>query len=204
MRAPPEYLRCRYTTQTGRRCRYERLPGHESGLCGYHFNSSSNFKHKPLAALIAPEILGPDDGLDSAASVIQLLTRLIRLLAQNRLSARDATAMGYLGQLVINTLPHLQREAAAGQTSSGIDSATRSSFKALFDTLEKLSQPPAAGSSAPPGPEEEPRENTMASGTQSFVHCAEIGGHGECGPGGSPADRVQLPSAAAGKPKGSG
>ena len=69
MSIPPDHTRCLYTTPSGRRCRSVRMNGHDSGLCFFHWCRSRNISIKPHIALVASEILGPEDSLDTAENI---------------------------------------------------------------------------------------------------------------------------------------
>jgi hypothetical protein len=109
---PSDDRRCMNTDAGGRRCRYPRLEGHS--LCGAHYMQAARRAEKlePFPALVAHEILPPDASLDSAPAVNAALTRVFRCVLEGRLSPRHATGLGYVGQLIIATLPGLERAAA--------------------------------------------------------------------------------------------
>jgi hypothetical protein len=98
---------------------------------------------EPLPEWVAEEILPPDGKLDSAAAVNEVLTRVFRCVCEDRLTPRHAACLGYLGQLIISTLPGMER-AAANQPPHPL--LGRDPDAALLNILHSLSAgvtPPA-------------------------------------------------------------
>ena len=110
MSIPSDAERCQYTTSDGKRCRSVRLKG-DHMLCYFHFSRAESKPAEPHPAYVAAEILPPDQALDSAQAVNAALTRVFRLVIEGRLSPRHATALTYVVQSILPTLPHLAREA---------------------------------------------------------------------------------------------
>ncbi len=109
---PSDERRCMHTNAAGSRCRYPRLEGHS--LCSVHDLQATREAQElqPFPAFVAAEILPPDATLDSAAAINATLTRVFRCVCEGRLTPRHAASLGYLGQLIIATLPGLERAAA--------------------------------------------------------------------------------------------
>ena len=111
-RTPLDNDRCQYTYGGGtRRCRNLRLPG-DQVFCYPHYNKVNTAPPvAPHPAFVSNEILPPDAELATATEVNAVLTRIFRMVADGRLSPKHASALAYLGQLIISTLPHLKKEA---------------------------------------------------------------------------------------------
>lgn len=135
-RIPSNHRRCQYTTAIGKRCRLARLPG-DNTLCFFHYSRAQSRRIEPHPALVAAEILSPGEPLDSAQAVNAALTRVFRLVAEGRLSTRHATALAYLGQLILATLPHLQREAPAEPAHGLLGSDPEAALAELAQTLRR-------------------------------------------------------------------
>lgn len=92
----------------GRRCRMLRKPGHSS-LCVFHAREEQQLleqerqrkERDKLAAELAT--LG-SEGRISSDQVATVMTSTFRALAKGRISPRDARTLGYLGQLVPQSL----------------------------------------------------------------------------------------------------
>ena len=89
---------CRHRTKNGRPCRYSAAD--HSGLCPRHAASSA---HRYADPQIAADLLGDLTEFDSANEVNQFLSRLLRLLAQDRVSPRRAAVMAYTCNLILHT-----------------------------------------------------------------------------------------------------
>ena len=81
---------------------------------------------------------------DDAQSVNAALTRVFRLVAEGRLSTRHASTLGYVAQLIIATLPSLEREAAAQPVHPLFRSDPDAILVELAQTLKRGVAPAAA------------------------------------------------------------
>ncbi len=106
--------RCCHTTADGRRCRMPAMPGHDS-LCLPHWQRQHQ-EHE--AEAVATELLGPFKEFETATAVNHALGKLFCLLARGRVPARNAAVLAYIGQLLLNSLASVQREA---QLARGYD-----------------------------------------------------------------------------------
>ena len=146
---PPDASRCTFTTRHGHRCRSQRLAGEGQTLCYTHFSDADSKHYGPQLSSVTTEIIRPRERLDSPRAVNRVLTRILRLLAQGRIASRDASALGYIGQLIVSTLPYLQREAAS-KASNGSDTSLMSAeVLAGFQSVLKSLQEPASPAVAP-------------------------------------------------------
>ena len=85
----------------GRRCRMLRKRGHPS-LCVFHAREEQQLTEKDkLASELAS--LGARGIIDSA-EVARVITKIFNALARNRISPRSAATLGYLGQLLLQSL----------------------------------------------------------------------------------------------------
>jgi len=94
--------RCQFFFSDGRRCRAPRGEGHLA-LCLRHAHALSQ---APEMIDVAP----PSGEFRTATDVNRALGKVFLLLAQNRISRRNAVALGYLGQLLLQTLPAVREE----------------------------------------------------------------------------------------------
>jgi hypothetical protein len=114
--------RCQFSFSDGRQCRMPRASSGESHervhphFCLYHAT-----KEEELYGLLYPREatansaeLEPMCGeLSTATDVNRALAQAFRLLARGRISRRDAVAFGYLGQLMLQSVPGVRAEYVA-------------------------------------------------------------------------------------------
>jgi hypothetical protein len=111
--------RCQYTRTNGKRCRTPRMNGHAS-LCPHHARqherqsalSPPTFDFQPLTSgpQIALDLLGPIHDFRTGVSINHVLGRLLVLLATDRIPARNAVALAYICQLLLQSLPQVKRD----------------------------------------------------------------------------------------------
>ena len=98
--------RCQHRTRTGRRCRHA-VSSAVAGLCSKHVNSRPvRFEESDLSVTL----LGQLTELKSASDLNQVLSNLFRLLSQDRIAARRAAVLAYIGNLLLRTLPAIAHE----------------------------------------------------------------------------------------------
>lgn len=164
---PPDHERCLHANSVGYRCRRLRLPSDETyqhTLCFVHYNrqvrSSQPSPAIPLSArpdVVAFRLLPPDTSLNNAEAVNLLLTRVFREVAEGHLSTKQASTLAYLGQLILATLPHLHREAAAAPPHPILQGDPDAALVSMTQALQSFlvpnpsSAPPVAASPHPGG-----------------------------------------------------
>jgi hypothetical protein len=98
--------RCQHRTRTGRRYRHA-VSSAVAGLCSKHVNSRRvRFEESDLSVTL----LGQLTELKSASDLNQVLSNLFRLLSQDRIAARRAAVLAYIGNLLLRTLPAIAHE----------------------------------------------------------------------------------------------
>ncbi len=102
-----EPARCQHRTSTGRRCRLRVVDAH-SGLCFRH--AQLQLQHFEIPDL-SPELVGNLLDFTSAAHINQVLSKLLILLSQNRISPRRAAVIAYVTSLLLRTLPAIEHES---------------------------------------------------------------------------------------------
>jgi len=101
---------CQHISPRGYHCHMLRVA--DESFCPYHFRQTH------LAAMPDPETLGAEllagtGNLNTADRVNTLLANVTKQLARGRIDRRDALAIGYLAQLLLNTVPGVQKEHQA-------------------------------------------------------------------------------------------
>jgi hypothetical protein len=100
---------CSHINSRGQRCRM--LPAHGSAFCAFHFRQAQAVQPDP--EVLAADLLRDIEDFSTAASINAFLGNLVRQLARKRITRRDAIAFGYLSQLLLNSLPALDRQDEA-------------------------------------------------------------------------------------------
>src|ERR1700676_3930411 len=104
--SPGNVSRCEFTFSDGRRCRSER-----PSLCAHH--ASKQKRGGKRAALKAPELEALCADLTTATNINRALAQTFLLMAQGRISRKDAVAFGYLSQLLLQTVSGVRAEYVA-------------------------------------------------------------------------------------------
>lgn len=100
------HSRCEFLFADGRRCRM-RPADPTLSLCVRHLQIR---QQREESARIGDEIVGADGALSTQEGVHKALGNVFANLARNRISARNAAVLGYVGQLMLGGLPSLERQ----------------------------------------------------------------------------------------------
>ena len=97
---------CRFSFRDGRTCRLPRWNKHRT-LCIYHARSE-----QPLLAAdqAARQLVSLSGDFRTASDINHVLGKLFSLVAQNRIPRRNAVALAYIGQLLLQSLPSVRSE----------------------------------------------------------------------------------------------
>jgi hypothetical protein len=113
--------RCQFISADGRRCAMLRWEPHPT-LCLCHARAEaltasqqspsrqSHLKDSDEEPAEAFDFTPPSGEFHTATDVNRALGKIFCLLAQNRIPRRKAVALGYLGQLLLQTLPQVREE----------------------------------------------------------------------------------------------
>jgi hypothetical protein len=104
--------RCTYRFPNGRRCRLYATNANPN-FCPAHAPFQAN-QHNP--AEIASTLTANLDDFTSAAQINDFLSRLLLLLAQDKISTRRATVLAYITNQLLRTLPAIAKEENAEPT----------------------------------------------------------------------------------------
>lgn len=98
--------RCQHRTRTGRRCRHD-VSNAAAGLCSTHAPAQSNrSEESDLSAYLTAGLTE----FKSAVPINEFLSRLLHLQAEYRIPPRRAAVMAYTCNLILRTLPAIERE----------------------------------------------------------------------------------------------
>jgi hypothetical protein len=96
----PENNRCLFTTIDGRQFRMYRAKGHKT-LCLTHVQQEEQILD---AEAVAQGLVGPVTKFQTALEVNRTLGNLFTLVAQKRISRHDGTLLGFIGQMLLNSV----------------------------------------------------------------------------------------------------
>jgi hypothetical protein len=99
--------RCQFTYSDGRRCGNERAP-----LCLHHRSPQREPRTKWASdpPVETPELAALCGDLTTAANINRALAQTFLLMAQGRISQKQAVAFGYIAQLLLQTVPAIRSE----------------------------------------------------------------------------------------------
>jgi hypothetical protein len=104
--------RCTHRYANGRRCRLYATSGNLS-FCPSHADLPH---HRPDPAETAATLTANLDDFTSAAQINDFLSRLLLLLAQDKISTRRAAVLTYITSQLLRTLPAIDKEENAEPT----------------------------------------------------------------------------------------
>lgn len=142
---------CQHINARGHRCRMFASGSHDS-LCPHHLNLLKAARLKNDQA-VAAELLGSIKDFSSSSSVNLFLGNLLKQLVLKRIRRRDAIAQAYVCQLLLNTIPHVQRELEDKRDNESAEELLRGFFadcKAARAKEDSDSSPDASTSTPDP------------------------------------------------------
>jgi hypothetical protein len=124
LRGVKEVQRCEFTFSDGRQCRNpakvylqdelspvkeQKVANQRASFCTHH----SSKRPYSGGKVEAPELVGLCADLTTATTINRALAQTYLLMAQGRISRKDAIAFGYLTQLLLQTVPGVRAEFVA-------------------------------------------------------------------------------------------
>lgn len=98
--------RCTFSFSDGRRCRMLCRPPHPS-LCLFHAREELQLLETEKIAAAFASMTG---GFYTFNAVNHILATLFRAVAANRIPPRSAVTLAYIGQLLLQSIPGIERE----------------------------------------------------------------------------------------------
>src|SRR5271169_5598122 len=99
--------RCQFQFSDGRCCRMLRSPAHSS-FCAFHARQELQLlESQCLGGEVSTSLNG--DFL-TATDINHVLGKLFIAVAEDRIPLRKATALAFLGQVLLSSLPHVKQE----------------------------------------------------------------------------------------------
>lgn len=106
--------RCLYSTSDTRRCTMLRAPSHAS-LCPFHASQERQLLESDRVGADLATLSGE---FKTGSDVNHALGKLFAVLAQNRIPARNAAVLAYIGQLLLQSLSTVKHEIQSKQGHS--------------------------------------------------------------------------------------
>ena len=103
--------RCQHFYPNGRRCRLSSSLAHPN-FCLTHAHLPQNQPEPEIASTLTANL----DDFTSAAQINNFLSRLLLLLAQDKISTRRAAVLAYITNQLLRTLPAIAKEENAEPT----------------------------------------------------------------------------------------
>jgi hypothetical protein len=103
--------RCQFSFTDGRQCRMQSA---QPVLCSSHASTRAQAETNQSRQKFATSLAPLSGEFRTATEINCALGKVFLSLAQNRLPRRDAVALGYLAQLMLQTLPGVKEEYIAG------------------------------------------------------------------------------------------
>ena len=98
--------RCTFLFADGRQCPMRQAYS-DSTLCPHHAKEELQRRE---AEKLKAELAGLSGSLNSVTQISEVLGKVFNALAEGRISTRMANALGYLGQLMLQSAPAVRRE----------------------------------------------------------------------------------------------
>lgn len=108
---------CQFISARGHRCRM--IADKHPSLCPFHAARSKSQSDSVDPEILAADLLGSIEDFSRADVINVFLGNLVRQLARKRIARRDAIALAYIGQLLLNSLPALDRQLEAEKDAAG-------------------------------------------------------------------------------------
>jgi len=145
-------IRCHYRDSGGRRCRQPREKSHPT-FCTRHARPSAldagfgapgkgavPVGYVPAADLTA-DLLGPLNDFRTNTSINYTLGRLLILKAADQISARDASVVAYICQLLLQSVPGVRKEMNYSRIGSPEDADLRGVLQATSSLWDDEEEP---------------------------------------------------------------
>jgi hypothetical protein len=111
----PNSNKCLYQTDDGRTCRMLRKKGHPSFCIHHAREEQQQLESEKLAA----EFASLSGKLNTVTDINHVLGKVFTALAEKRISRQTADTFGYLGQLLLQSIPGVKSELNAAVQHPG-------------------------------------------------------------------------------------
>jgi len=153
---------CQFPFQDGRRCRMLRHPAHPN-LCPFHARAELQLRESALLGTELSETISGE--FNTATDVNHVLGKLYTAIAQDRIPARNAAALAYVGQLLLQSVHGVKSEF---KFSYSFDEWNR-----MNNETKPLSPPPSLSLTVEPPAPTDPVAPDTANLAAAAVKCDE-------------------------------
>jgi hypothetical protein len=104
--------RCKYVASSGRRCRAQaaRDTSRASGFSAFCLPHAQMEQQYLDSESVAEDLFGPINDFRTNTAINEVLGNLLKLVAQNRIPLRNANALSYICQLLLNSNDGVRHE----------------------------------------------------------------------------------------------
>ena len=141
---PDPHQQCQHISPHGQRCRMLRASDQDS-LCAHHLRQAAAAQPHPEA--FAAELLNSTGDLATAGEVNALLGNVVKLLARRNIDRKDAVAFGYLSQLLLCSLPGMEKKLEKESDALALEEVNKSIAEMQARYLAKRAAAKAAEAS---------------------------------------------------------
>ena len=113
---------CQHISPRSQRCRMLRAPDQDS-FCAHHLRQAA--ATQPDSEALADELLNFTGDLTTASEVNALLGNVTKLFARKHIDRKDAVAFGYLSQLMLCTLPGMEKKLEAERDALALEEVNK-------------------------------------------------------------------------------
>jgi hypothetical protein len=134
----------------------------QDSLCAYHLRQAAAAQPHPEA--FAAELLNSTGDLATAGEVNALLGNVVKLLARRNIDRKDAIAFGYLSQLLLCSLPGMEKKLEKERDALALEEVNKSIAEMQARYLAKRAAAKAAEASqkSQNNPSSAPRDSSGA------------------------------------------
>jgi hypothetical protein len=175
---------CQHRTKDRKRCQ---MPtGELSQLCLHHQRTAANEIYQSIEsrrpekdpaqiAALATALLTNTNNLSDPAQVNQFLANLLNQLAHNNISRKNAIAMAYISQLLLNSISVKHRQARDAQTDK-LEAESRAPKRIVIDMPRPQHPNPGSHTNATPSTNAASPTNAQTStdATPSTTHSTNV------------------------------
>ena len=145
MSKPPDpHQQCQHISPRGQRCRMLRASDQDA-LCAHHLRQAT--AAQPHAKAFAAELLNSTGDLATAGEINALLGNVVKLLARSAIDRKDAVAFGYLSQLLLCSLPGMEKKLEKERDALALEEVNKSIAEMQARYLAKRAAAKAAEAS---------------------------------------------------------
>jgi hypothetical protein len=138
---PDPHEQCQHLSPRSQHCRMLRASDQDS-FCAHHLRQAA--ASQPDDENLADELLNSTGDLTTAGEVNALLANVTKLFARKQVDRKDAVAFGYLSQLMLCSLPGMEKKLKAVRDARALEEVNNDIAKMQAHYLAKRAAAKAA------------------------------------------------------------